>query len=157
MIKTLGFFCAIAVFALADHGAVSSTPNASITVSKGYDKGAGLGTGTAQFYDFNSENVCKGRKRIYKFSAITGRQNTKDLPAGNPIYVMAYVKRYTPGYGINLDVGTCRNTVSFTPKAGENYQVRQQVIVGQSCSFSVIAHGTGAPPPDLREVDALDC
>ncbi len=138
-------------------------PMATVNMQKGYDKGAGLGAGTAQFYDYAPDNRCSGRKRLYKFSLITGSKASKPIPAGQKIVISAYANRYTSGGsagatpGVTLNTATCENRMEFTPIAGEMYDVFQRVEVAKSCRLSIVVSRTGEPPNDLLELDPASC
>jgi hypothetical protein len=154
---------ASAVAAVISTGATIPAPTAIVTVAKGYDKGSGLdGTGTAQFYDISEANQCKGRRRIAKFSWITGAEKSKSIPAGKIIYLTAYTNRYTPGGitgagNLQLNTARCENRGSFTPQSGESYLVLQQVEVSKACSMTVVTKSTNASPPDFVELPQLRC
>jgi len=141
--------------------ATDAVPMAMFVLHKGYDKGLGFESGTAQYYDYNFERTCKGRKRLKKFLWTTGADATKEAAAGSPIFLAALVKRFDVGTGtwapFSLNEKHCANTVVFTPVAGETYDIRQQAVVGHSCTISVVAATSNAPPPDLRSVEPLIC
>jgi hypothetical protein len=156
---------ALTLFALASIGATTPAPTAILTVQKGYDKGAGFGTGTAQTYDIADANQCKPRKRIAYMSLITGAVKSKSVPAGKTIYLTAFTNVYSPaglsstGYGFYADVNRarCENRASFTPQPGENYTILQKAEIGKACSMTVIAQSSNAPPADLVELEKLGC
>ena len=159
---TMAKLSAASVFALAAIGATVPPQTATVTVQKGYDKGSGLGTGTAQVYHFAKLDACEGRKGIARFSWITGAEKSKPLPSGMVIYLTAYTDRFTPGgasglTGFKLNAARCENRSSFTPQAGETYIVLQKVEIGKACSMSVLAKSTNAAPPYLAELPQLQC
>ena len=153
--------CAIAVSLSAQ--AKAPVPTATLNLKKGYDKGAGLATGTAQFYDYAPDNRCIGRKRLYKFSAITKGQASKPVPAGQKVVISAYTNRYNSTLdvsapsGVGVSTATCENRVEFTPVAGESYDVLQPVEVGKRCTMKVIVASSGLPPADLQLLDPATC
>ena len=152
-----------ATFAALTAQAKTILPTASVVMKKGYDKGAGLGTGTAQFYDHAPDNRCTGRKRLYKFSLITGAQANKPIPAGQVIFLSAYTNRYNSQMdgsvpsGVSVNTAKCESRVEFTPIAGETYEVVQKVEIGKNCTMQIIAKSSMAPPADLKEVDPATC
>lgn len=143
--------------------AKTPAPTAILNLKKGYDKGAGLATGTAQFYDFAPDNRCIGRKRLYKFSFITKAQAAKPVPAGQKIVISAYTNRYNSTFdvsaasGVGVSTATCENRAEFTPIAGESYDVVQPVEVGKSCTMTVTVASSGLPPTDLQILDPATC
>jgi hypothetical protein len=151
----------IAMFAVLAVQAKDALPTATMIMQKGYDKGSGLGSGTAQFYDYAPDNRCTGRKRLYKFSLITGAEATKPVPAGTKIVLSAYTNRYTPGGGgagtIRVNTAKCENRAEFTPVKGETYKVVQKVEVGKSCTMEVVVQSTGQSPADLITLDPANC
>jgi hypothetical protein len=152
----------VGIAGLAVH-AKDNMPTATAAMEKGYDKGAGLGTGTAQFYDYAPDNRCSGRKRIYKFSPITGAQASKSIPAGQKIVLSAYTNRYNSVIdlgsptGVGVNTGTCENRLEFTPKAGETYDIIQRVAVGKKCELEVIERTSGLAPADAITINPASC
>ncbi len=154
--------CVAAIIGLSVE-AKAPVPTAILNLKKGYDKGAGLATGTAQFYDHAPDNRCIGRKRLYKFSFITKAQASKPVPAGQKIVISAYTNRYNSTLdmsatsGVGVSTATCENRAEFTPIAGESYDVVQPVEVGKNCTMTVTVTSSGLPPTDLQLLDPATC
>lgn len=139
--------------AITTSGARDQPESASVTMSKGYDKGMGFGVGTIQqYYLLPSDATCRHKKSLAIFSALTGKSVTKPIPAGAPVNIYASVQRITSFGG-----GVCQNNVSFTPIAGHNYSVLQRSAVWQSCNIEVIDMSTNLTPLDLKQDNSVEC
>ncbi len=134
-------------------GATPQTESATVTMGKGYDKGAGLGAATVQqYYLLPDDATCGRKKRLAVFNMMTGTSTTKPVPAGAPVNIYAAVERTNA-----FDAGVCQNNVTFTPIAGHSYSVLQRSRVWDSCKIGVIDTATNQEPADLKQVNSVEC
>ncbi|MDH7973333.1 hypothetical protein QH494_14175 [Sphingomonas sp. AR_OL41] len=143
----------IAVLGLALLGAAGEMGTATVTMAKGYDKGAGFGVATVQqYYLLPDDANCRRQKRLAVFNMMTGMTTTKPVPAGAPINIYAAVERVNA-----FEHGVCQNNVIFTPLAGHAYSVLQRSAVWDSCRIEVIDTTTNAAPADLKQDNSVAC
>ena len=148
-IKTAG----IAALGVASLGAAPPPESATVTMGKGYDKGAGLGTATVQqYYLLPDGATCHGKQRLAVFSMFSGKSTTKPVPAGAPVNIFAAVERANA-----FDTGVCQNNVTFTPIPGHGYTVLQRSAVWASCNIEVTDTATNQPPADLKQDNSVQC
>lgn len=149
LIKTVGSL-ALGVVTL---GAAPQTETATFIMSKGYDKGAGIGTATIQdFYLLPDGLTCHHKKRLTGLAMFSGPSITKSVPAGAPLNLVVTTQRIA-GYS----TGVCQNSVSFTPIPHHIYNVVQRTAVWSSCHIEVIDAATNEAPLDLRQDNSLKC
>jgi len=143
----------IAALGLMTLGATPQTETATVTMGKGYDKGAGLGVATVQqYYLLPEDATCGRKKRLAVFNMMTGTSTTKPVPAGSPVNIYAAVERTNP-----LGTGVCQNNVTFTPIPGHGYTVLQRSAVWTSCKIEVTDTATSQPPADLKQDNSVEC
>lgn len=143
----------IAALACAAAAAPDPVETATVTMTKGYDKGSGFASATVQQIFLLGKNAsCDRKKRLAIFNWMTGTSTTKPIPAGAPVNIYADVERVNA-----LDHGVCQNNVIFTPIAGHSYTLVQRSAVWQSCHIEVIDTATNQPPEDLRQDNSVEC
>lgn len=130
----------------------AAAPSATFVFKKSYDRGVGIGRGTAQQYYHLPAGTCRGRKRQARFSWITGAQKQQSLPAGRPLTLWMITQHFT--YGA---VDQCHNAMTFTPRPGATYEVALRSFVGSHCEISVVDRETGAAPEGLAYDKSIDC
>ncbi len=134
-------------------GAAPQTDTATFIVSKGYDKGAGVGTATIQdFFLLPDGLTCRHKKRLTGLSMFSGASITKSVPAGTPLNLYVTVQRI-----VGYSTGVCQNNVTFTPIPHHIYNVVQRTAVWSSCHIEVIDTATNEPPLDLKQDNSLEC
>jgi hypothetical protein len=143
----------IAALGFAVLGATGEIESATVTMGKGYDKGAGFGVATVQqYYLLPDDANCGRKKRLAVFNMMTGATTTKPVPAGAPVNIYAAVERSNA-----FDHGVCQNNVIFTPVTGHAYSVLQRSAVWDSCRIEVIDTTTNAAPVDLKQDNSVEC
>lgn len=144
---------AISALGVATLGAAPQTETATVTMGKGYDKGAGLGAATVQQYFLLPDGAtCHGKKQLAVFSMFSGKSITKPVPAGALVNIYAGVERAN-AFGTRV----CQNNVTFTPVPGHDYTVLQRSAVWKSCNIEVTDTATNQPPADLNQDNSVEC
>ncbi len=153
MRKTI--FLIILIFSSSLVYAATKGPMATVVLKKGYTKGAGFGSGTAQFYRIALATNCSKRKKIKRFSLITGKTSEKKIPASKKVCLSADTNIYTGSITTKSGQTTrkCINIVSFTPVENEKYIVKQTAIPYQNCTMEILIESTGEAPADLEVID----
>ena len=143
----------IAVLGIAILGATNPPQTATVTMSKGYDKGVGLGAATVQQYFLLPQGAtCRGKQRLAMFSWMSGKSVAKPVPAGTPVDIFAAVERANAFHD-----RVCQNHVTFTPIPDHRYTVLQRSVVWDSCRIEVIDTATDQMPADLKEDNSVKC
>jgi hypothetical protein len=140
------------------------TATATVNIERA-NTSAGLTTASNQFLEISKENRCAGRQTLSSFGPLSGSRKSVRVEAGRTQIFTATTRYHFAngvaftGGGAVSTVGSngCQNRVSFTPRAGEIYRVRQFAAIDQACSIEVISQGTNAPPPDLENLETLAC
>lgn len=148
----------VSFYETPDNGAELST----LRFEKGYDRGVGIGTSTTQSYWVVENRLCNKKSRIAFFSWTNEAPSNRDVEANKPISILAETRRYTGRaassgtfiYG-ETDTNVCPNNITFTPKPGRTYTVRQNTIVGTSCQMKVVTDVDGESL-DITSVDNPD-
>lgn len=161
MLKRSGLLFCLALIAgcVATYSDVDlDEPHATLVTYKGYDKGLALGTATVQEYWVVPDRSCKKMKRLSAFTWASGPRAVNLVPTGKPLILKGITDRMEPGLtyeGAAVRSVTCTNFVSFTPKTGRLYEVRQKSVVNKSCQTEIVDFATGLPPADLVYADDL--
>jgi hypothetical protein len=134
-------------------GATPQTETATFIMTKGYDKGAGIGTATIQdFYLLPDGLSCRHKKRLTGLAMFSGPSITKSVPAGAPLNLYVTAQRI-----VGYSTGVCQNNITFTPIPHPVYNVVQRTVVWSSCHIEVIDSATNEAPLDLRQDNTLKC
>jgi hypothetical protein len=143
----------IAALGVAILGATNPPESATVTMSKGYDKGSGLGTATMQQYFLLPNGAtCRGKQRLALLGWMTGKSVAKPVPAGTSIDIFAVIERVNAFHD-----GVCQNNVTFTPIPGHSYTVIQRTAVWDSCKIEVTDIATNQTPADLKQDNSVEC
>jgi len=132
----------------------SSLPSATatLTVTKGYDAGVGLGRSSEQLYQLGTPANCKKWKRFHHFSWIGGSEFTGAIPAGSEILFRSTATRNVLNY-----FSECTNHLSFVPIAGHRYRAVQIARVQTGCDVEIIDEETKQTPPDTKMMPNFLC
>lgn len=146
---------ALAGPAQAEHASQPAAPagdTATFVFRKSYDRGFGPGTMTNQRYYHLPDHVCRGKRRVAAFSWMTGEEQERLLPAGQPLTLWMYTRFFSPGMQ-----STCQKAIHFTPRAGATYDVAFRSIVGNFCEVNIVDRATGQEPDGLSYDDKVQC
>ena len=140
----------------------SASELSTLVFEKGYDLGDRLGASTMQSYWVVENRKCSKKSRIAFFGWTVGDSLNRDVEANKPLSILAETERHIGTavasgafvYG-ETHKNVCRNNITFTPKPGHTYRVRQNTKVGVSCNIEVI-DDTSSEILDLTSVDDPD-
>lgn len=102
-----------------------------------FEKPEGSMFGITQFNSIVSDEKCSNPRLLSAFSPARTESVSHVVPAETRIYIKADVGRSAAASGNAIELASCRQVVSFVPRSGEKYSLRQNLLA-KSCSIDLI-------------------